>query len=98
MILRKMCREYNRLPPLCTITDELRWIGGRPSRRGGTADVWRGVYQGSEVAIKVLRVSSEVDLANLERVRPFVFALHTKDAVCADEVGQRFCCEVVLWH
>ena len=71
MILRKMCREYKRLPSLCAITDELRWIGARPSGRGGTADVWRGMYQGSEVAIKVLRVNSELDLANLERVRPF---------------------------
>ena len=72
MILRKMCREYKRLPPPCTITDELKRIGGRPSGGGGAVDVWRGMYQGSEVAIKVLRVSSEVDLANLERVRPFV--------------------------
>jgi hypothetical protein len=82
-----MCREYKQLPPLCTITDELRWVGGRPFGGGGTADVWRGVYQGSEVAIKVLRVSSGEDLASLEKVRPFIFVLYAKDAVCADESG-----------
>ena len=97
MILRKMCREYKRLPPLCAITDELRWIGARPSGRGGTADVWRGMYPGSKVAIKVLRVNSELDLANLERVRPFV-VLYTKPRHVLIRAGQRFCCEVVLWH
>jgi serine/threonine protein kinase len=98
VILRKMCREYKRLPPLCAITDELRWVGARPSGRGRTADVWRGMYQGSEVAIKVLRVNSELDLANLERVRPSVVVLYTKPRHVLIRAGQRFCCEVVLWH
>jgi hypothetical protein len=85
MILGKMCHEHKRLPPLYTITDELKWIGERPSGGGSTADVWRGVYQGSKVAIKVLRTTSRVDLANLERVRPF--ALYHKNTECTDWSG-----------
>ena len=85
VVLRKMCGEHKRLPLLYTVTDELRWIGEHPSGRGGTADVWRGVYQGSKVAIKVLRVNSRADLANLERVRPFV--LRNKNVTCTDGSG-----------
>ena len=49
--------------------------------------MWRGMYQGSQVAIKVLRVNSELDLANLERVTPFVIVLYanTPKTRCADE-------------
>jgi len=72
MVLRRMCREHRRLPSSYTTTDELKWIEGLPCEGGGTADVWRGVYQGSTVAIKVLRVNSTVDLVSLERVRSFV--------------------------
>ena len=72
IMLRKMCRERMWLPPSYTISDELRWIGELPYGGGGSADVWRGAYRGSRVAIKVLRVNSRVDLVSLERVRPFV--------------------------
>lgn len=67
-----MCREHKRLPPSYTITDELSRIGEYPYGGGGNADVWRGAYKGSRVAIKALRVNSRVDLASLERVGPFV--------------------------
>ena len=67
IILRKMCLEHGRLPPSYTITDELKWIGEHPCGRGGNADVWRGTYRGSGVAIKVLRVNSR-DVASLEKV------------------------------
>ena len=67
MMLKKMCLEHKRLPLSYAITDELRRIGGYAYGRGGNADVWRGVYQGSRVAIKVLRVDSR-NLASLEKV------------------------------
>jgi len=69
MVLRKMCREHKSLPSSYTITDELERIGDLPSGSGGNADVWSGLYQGSKVAIKVLRVYSRVDLAGMEKVR-----------------------------
>ena len=68
LVLRKMCRIHKQLPLLYAITDELRQIGEYPRGRGGNADVWCGIYQGSRVAIKVLRVDSRVDLVSLEKV------------------------------
>ena len=67
-MLRKMCLEHKQLPPSYAISDELGWIGEHPCGVGGNADVWRGAYRGSRVAIKVLRVNLR-DLANLEKVR-----------------------------
>ena len=70
LALRKMCSERRLLPSSYAVTDELQKIGVIPYGRGGTADVWRGVYRGSRVAVKVLRVHSRVDLAQVEMVRP----------------------------
>jgi hypothetical protein len=78
MMLRKGCQKHSQLPPSYVITDELTRIGEYPSGGGGNADVWRGVYRGSEVAIKVLRINQRVDLVKLERVRPFALFRSTK--------------------
>jgi len=66
MVLRKMCRKHGLLPSSWTIQGGLRRIDERPCGKGATADVWFGVYMGSKVAVKVLRVNS-MD-ANLEKV------------------------------
>jgi len=68
VVLRKMCCEHKLLPSSYTITDELDYFEESPSGRGGNADVWRGLHQGSKVAIKVLRVRTGSDLPNVERV------------------------------
>ena len=57
-----------------------------PYGGGGNADVWRGVYRGSGVAIKVLRVNSR-NLARLEKVRWPISVLFNKNTVYADESG-----------
>jgi len=85
-MLRKMCLKYKRLPPSHTVADELRWIGGYPWGGGGNADVWRGVYRGSSVAIKVLRVNSK-DFDSLEKVRSFIFIPSNENMMYADENG-----------
>ena len=77
MMLRKMCREHRMLPTSYVITNKLNRIGELPSGSGGNADVWCGVYQGSKVAIKVLRVCSRVDLPSMERVRVTTFSRFT---------------------
>ena len=77
MTLRKMCLKHKRLPPSYAITDELGRIGDYPYGGGGSADVWRGTYRGSQVAIKVLRANSK-NLASLEKVRRFVSVLLKK--------------------
>jgi len=78
IVLGKMCREYKLLPSSCAVTDEVKRIGESPSGRGGNADVWCGVYRGSKVAVKVLRVPGpEADLTSVERVRPPVSFLQS---------------------
>ena len=84
MVFRKMCLVHGRLPHSYTTTDELRRVGEHPCGRGGNADVWRGTYQGYEVAIKVLRVNSR-DLIGLEKVQPLVSVPYDKNPTCADE-------------
>ena len=77
MTLRKMCLKHKRLPPSYALTDELRRVGDYPYGGGGSADVWRGTYRGSQVAIKILRANSK-NLASLEKVRLFVSVLLKK--------------------
>ena len=89
MMLRKMCREHKSLPSSYAITNELERIGELPSGSGGNADVWSGLYQGSKVAIKVLRVYSRVDLSGIEKVRSSVpfFVPYQKNPSSTDEGG-----------
>jgi len=77
------------------IKSGLRRIGERPCGKGATADVWRGVYKGSKVAIKALRVNSTDP--DLEKVRPPVPSFLEKTRRVLMRAGQKFCCEVVLW-
>ena len=86
MMFRKMRLEHKRLPPSYTITDGLRWIGEYPWGGGGNADVWRGVYRSSKVAIKVLRANSR-DLAGLQKVRPFASILFNERGVDVSVIG-----------
>ena len=95
MVLWKMCRTHNLLPSSYTTTNEPKKIEELPSGNGGNADVWCGMYLGSKVAIKVLRVQSRADIASIERVRPSPFIAE----ICRllTRVEQSFCREVVLW-
>ena len=63
-----MCYHHVRLPRSYVIADKLGWTGEHPIEGGGYADVWRGLYQGSQVAIKVLRVNQGADPTDLEKV------------------------------
>ena len=56
--LQEICGRQTLLPrslqiPLCYNQSDT------PLHRGGYADLWKGEHQGSHVAVKVLRVSSE---------------------------------------
>ena len=99
VVLRKMCREHKSLPSSYIITGELKKIGEAPSGGGGYANVWYGMYRGSNVAIKVLHVSI-VDLASVEKVRfsiDFSSFYNMETFHVLTTAGQAFCREVVLW-
>lgn len=81
MVLEKMCDKYERLPPSYEIAGELEWTEENLIGSGGKADVWRGVYEGVQVAVKVLRVDLGMDLATLEKVDPRL------PSSCTDESG-----------
>ena len=72
LVLRKMCHEHRLLPSSYAIVDELQVVGEIPCGRGGNANVWCGLYRGSKVAVKALRVHSGMDLASVEMVRPLL--------------------------
>jgi len=85
-MLRKMCTKHRLLPTSYATTEELKKAEDIPRTGGGSADVWYGVYQGSRVAIKVLRVNSGVDLRTVEMVRiPTLFVLLCVNLLRADE-------------
>lgn len=73
LFLAKMCHQHELLPPSYLIADQLRLTGERPIGTGGNAEVWQGMYRGSQVVTKVLRGRQGVDPADLEKVWLFVY-------------------------
>ena len=62
-----MCGRNKLLPkslriPLCYDRQ------GFPLYTGGFADVWKGEHCGRDVAVKVIRTPSRVDLQNLQKI------------------------------
>lgn len=58
--LRKICGSQALLPSSLKIP--LRYDrSGVPLCRGGFADVWKGKYQGRDIAVKVLKVDQTSD-------------------------------------
>ncbi|TDL20541.1 kinase-like protein [Rickenella mellea] len=64
--VRKLVRETGILPVGLLVTNAKR-IGGDPVSGGGFADVWRGEFRGTPVAMKVLRIF-QVGKNNLETI------------------------------
>jgi hypothetical protein len=66
-VLRKICGRQALLPrsvqiPLCYNRTDA------PLYRGGFADVWKGEHRDSHIAVKVLRVYSTNDFAQIKSV------------------------------
>ena len=67
IMLCKICSHHALIPrsmkiPLCYNRTEA------PRYRGGFAEVWKGEYEGVEVAVKVLKVFVTSDLVRITRV------------------------------
>jgi hypothetical protein len=60
-----------------------------PAFMGGFADVFRARYQGLDVAVKRLRISSNIEKANLYPVRySSLSQVHSTDHDCRDFAGR----------
>ena len=66
-----------------------------PRHQGGFSDVWKGEYEGVEVAVKVLRVYPKSDFVKIKRVGfPVCQRARVNRLV---PTTQRFCKEVITW-
>ena len=66
-----------------------------PRCEGGFARVWKGEYEGTEVAVKVLKVFEESDLVKIKRVGFSIYQRARTDRLAL--TTQRFCKEVITW-
>ena len=94
-VLRKICGSQALLPislqiPLCYDLSDV------PLYSGGFADVWKGEHQGTNVAVRVLKVTS----GNLDKVRSVGHHPKPFDRVSRVLIliAQRFCKEVMTWR
>ena len=66
-LLRKMCARHILVPRSLKI-ELFDDSPGVLRYRGGFGDVWKRMYQGREVAVKVLRTYATSDLEKITRV------------------------------
>jgi len=66
-LLYRTCARHSLLPGSLQI-EVCYDPAAIPHSRGGFADVWKGEYQGLEVAVKVLRTDKRSDLQKIARV------------------------------
>lgn len=81
-------RTYGHRPPLPRALDvPVRYDRTRVALyRGGYTDVWKGEYSGQEVAVKVIRTYSNVEL---QRVINVSRRLYSFLRLCADNASCR---------
>ena len=65
--LRTICINHGILPSSYIITNDLARVGEDPVAFGDFSNVWEGIYNGSKVCIKCLRVSEQTRQA-IEKV------------------------------
>lgn len=58
--LRQLCASRETLPKSCILPIEFKTSDPHHAA-GGFADVWKGTYEGGDVAYKTLRRSTQVD-------------------------------------
>ena len=93
-ILSKICSHHGLIPrsiqiPLCYDRTEI------PIYEGGFAQIWKGEHEGTEVAVKVLKVAINSDFAGIKKVG---FPIHQRAQVDPFvPTAQSFCREVMSW-
>jgi len=65
----RFCGAIKRLPGSAILSAGLMKFGSAPMASGGLMDVWRGEYQGTQVAIKAFRAYPARNLEEAEEVR-----------------------------
>ena len=60
---------------------------GNALYRGGSADVWKGIHDGQDIAVKVLRTYTNGDLQRLIKVSCWLHSVPT--CLCADGILYR---------
>jgi hypothetical protein len=64
----KLCAAHGMLPSSYILTDGLEVIGDKAYKFGGFADIWKGRFEGRNVAIKALRVYATNNLGKIKKV------------------------------
>ena len=96
--LRQLCACQETLPKSCVLPVEFK-PSDPHNAAGGFADIWKGYYNGMEVAFKSIRKGTQTDEAVRFRrkVRRGVFPLTWRLSDTPPSFQRRFCKEVVLW-
>ncbi|KAF9781255.1 kinase-like domain-containing protein, partial [Thelephora terrestris] len=67
VVLRRLCGTFQQLPGSCLIGGELMIDGGIPFAKRAYADLRKGIWRGENVAIKVLRISTDESRAEITK-------------------------------
>ena len=70
---RQLCGRTGSLPASYIIRERLIKTTDQPTAPGKLGDVWEGIYNGSRVAIKALRVYKDDDVRKVRKVIPLEF-------------------------
>ena len=86
----ELCSAIDRLPTSTAISTGLEKSGTVPVTSGGLRDIWRGEYDGKQVAIEAFRICPDENLrearkVRIERVQEVLFNNYSTDPM---EIGR----------
>lgn len=68
-VLRETCARIGILPTLYHLdNNQKNLLGDVPFATGGYSDIWRGLYKGEDVSIKVIRVYTPDSIKHMTKV------------------------------
>ena len=80
--------------PECHVLKDVQMTGEHAVTRGSVGDIWKGQIQGQVVAIKVLKVYQQSDVAQLMKVH----SVNHVGILDADLGKQEFSHEIAVWQ